>query len=308
MSSSPDLSWRARLALAAALVITAASLPRLAAVRQLAGGTAVPLAAGVCALVALLAARLPLGFSWGPAGSHRPAPEVARGFAVGAACAAALIWQGNDALLARLWRDDRAASLALLAGVAAWGAAVAATRQRALWRWYGAAAAAALLPEVLLIAVLRPVVPPSAFAAAFVFFLVADATVAFVTEELAFRRALVGSPDSAGIGALALMAVVFGLWHAVQPGYAGAPLGSLLGTALGGFVAGCVYVLSGSLTAAAVYHGLHNAPLKALGGAPIVTGRAGLASGLAFASTAALAIALGWMVWRRGGRESAGLS
>src|SRR5205807_632423 len=195
----------------------------------LAGGTAVPLAAGVCALVALLAARLPLGFSWGPAGSHRPAPEVARGFAVGAACAAALIWQGNDALLARLWRDDRAASLALLAGVAAWGAAVAATRQRALWRWYGAAAAAARLPEVL-------------------------------------------------------------------------------GTALGGFVAGCVYVLSGSLTAAAVYHGLHNAPLKALGGAPIVTGRAGLASGLAFASTAALAIALGWMVWRRGGRESAGLS
>src|SRR5205807_1097591 len=81
VSSSPDLSWRARLALAAALVITAASLPRLAAVRQLAGGTAVPLAAGVCALVALLAARLPLGFSWGPAGSHRPAPEVARGFA-----------------------------------------------------------------------------------------------------------------------------------------------------------------------------------------------------------------------------------
>jgi membrane protease YdiL (CAAX protease family) len=308
MSSSPDLSWRARLALAVALVITAASLPRLAAVRQLAGGTAVPLAAGVCAVVALVAARLPLGFSWGPAGSHRAAPEVARGFAVGAACAAALIWQGNDVLLARLWRDDRAASLALLAGVAAWGAAVAATRQRALWRWYGVATAAALLPAVLLIAVLRPVVPSSGFAAAFVFFLVADTTVAFVTEELAFRRALVGPPDSAGLGALALMAVVFGLWHAVQPGYGGAPLGTLLGTALGGFVAGCVYVLSGSLTAAALYHGLHNAPLKALGGAPIATGRAGLASGLAFASTAALAIALGWLVWRRGGRESAGLS
>ena len=101
MSSSLDLSWRARLALALALVITAAGLPRLAVVRQLAGGTAVPLAAGVSALVALLAARLPLGFAWGPAGSQRAVPEVARGFAVGAACAAALIWQGNDVLLAR---------------------------------------------------------------------------------------------------------------------------------------------------------------------------------------------------------------
>jgi len=239
--------------LALSLVITAAVLPRLAAVRQLAGGTAVPLAAGVCALIALLAARLPLGFSWGPAGSERAAPEVARGFAVGAACAAALIWQGNDALLARLWRDDRAASLALLAGVAAWGGAVAATRHRALVRWYGAAAAAALLPVILLVVVLRPVVPASGFAAAFIFFLVADTTVALVTEELAFRRALVGPPESAGLGALALMAVVFGLWHAVQPGYGGDPLGTLLGTALGGFVAGCVYVLSRSLTAAASF-------------------------------------------------------
>jgi len=308
MSSSLDLSWRARLALALALVITAAGLPRLAVVRQLAGGTAVPLAAGLCALVALLAARLPLGFAWGPAGSQRAVPEVARGFAVGAACAAALIWQGNDALLARLWRDDRAASLALLAGVAAWGGAVAATRQRALLRWYAVAAAAALLPAILLIAVLRPAVPASGFAAAFVFFLAADTTVAFVTEELAFRRALVGPPDSAGLGTLALTAFVFGLWHAVQPGYGAAPLGTLLGTALGGFVAGCVYALSGSLTAAALYHGLHNAPLKALGDEPIVTGRGGLASGVALAGTAALAVALGWMVWRRGGRDPAGLS
>src|SRR5207245_2098304 len=86
------------------------------------------------------------------------------------------------------------------------------------------ARAAALLPASLLIAVLRPTVPASGFAAAFVFFLVADTTVALVTEELAFRRALVGPPDSAGLGTLVLMALVFGLWHVVQPGYGGAPL------------------------------------------------------------------------------------
>src|SRR5204862_319816 len=82
-----------------------------------------------------------------PARSRRLVPDVASGFALGAACAAALIWDGNDARLAQLWRDDRAAAVALLAGVAAWGAAIAATRQRALWRWYAAAAVAALLPE-----------------------------------------------------------------------------------------------------------------------------------------------------------------
>src|SRR5439155_1445194 len=161
MSSSPDLSRRARLALAASLVITAASLPRLSAVRRFAGGTAVPLAAGACALVVLLAARLPLGFSWGPARSRRLVADVASGFALGAVCAAGLIWDGNEARLAQLWRDDRAAAVALLAGVAAWGAAVAATRQRALGRWYAAAAGAALLPETLLSAVLRPAAPAS---------------------------------------------------------------------------------------------------------------------------------------------------
>src|SRR3989441_5829992 len=237
MSSSPDLSRRARLALAAFLVVTAWSLPRLSGVQRLAGGTAVSLAAGACALVVLLAAGLPLGFSWGPARSRRLVPDVASGFALGAACAAGLIWDGNDARLAQLWRDDRAAAVALLAGVAAWGAAIAATRQRALWRWYAAAAVAALLPEALLIAVLRPAAP-SGFAAAFAFFLVADTAVAFATEELAFRRALVGPPDAAGLGALIFMAVVFGLWHAVQPGYGGAPWGAFLGTAPGGFVAG----------------------------------------------------------------------
>src|SRR2546427_606110 len=188
MSSSLDLSGRARLALAVCLVSSAAGLPRLAVVRQLAGGTAVPLAAGVCALVALLAARLPLGFAWGPAGSQRAVPEVARGFAVGAACAAALIWQGNDALLARLWRDDRAASLALLAGVAAWGGAVATTRQRALLRWYGVAAPAAPPPAGLLLSGLRPPLPPARFAAPVRFFPLGPTTGAPLTPGRAVRR------------------------------------------------------------------------------------------------------------------------
>src|SRR2546429_3991884 len=103
MSSSLDLSWRARVVLALSLVITAAVLPRLAAVRQLAGGTAVPLAAGVCALIAPLAARLPLGFSWGPAGSPRAPPGGARGLARGAARAAPPLSAGEGAPPGPVW-------------------------------------------------------------------------------------------------------------------------------------------------------------------------------------------------------------
>src|SRR2546425_10988843 len=81
MSSSLDLSARARLALAASLVITAWGLPRLPLIQRLAGGTAVPVAAGGGALVGLLAARLPLGVRWGPPRAARLGPRRGRGVA-----------------------------------------------------------------------------------------------------------------------------------------------------------------------------------------------------------------------------------
>jgi len=62
-------------------------------------------------------------------------------------------------------------------------------------------------------------------------------------------------------------------------------------TAVGGFVTGCLYALSGSLSVAAIYHALHNAPLKALGGVPV----AALAPGLVF-SHVGLAV-IGLVVW-----------
>src|SRR3989442_10345659 len=102
MSSSLDLSARARLALAASLVITAWGLPRLPLVQRLAGGTAVPLAAGAGAPVALLAAPLPPRVPRGPPRAARFVPHVARGFAAGAVCAARLPFAHNAARLAPL--------------------------------------------------------------------------------------------------------------------------------------------------------------------------------------------------------------
>ncbi|HEU5261434.1 MAG TPA: hypothetical protein VFU41_08445 [Gemmatimonadales bacterium] len=128
MSSSPDLSPRARVLLAAGLVRTAWGLPRAPGDAAALGGTTVSLAAGLCGLVALALGRQPLGLLWAPARAARPAPEVARGLAVGDLCAAAY--------LGGLRRDD--------------------------------------------------------------------ATVARVTEELAFRRALLGRPESVRLGSLGL--------------------------------------------------------------------------------------------------------
>ena len=53
---------------------------------------------------------------------------------------------------------------------------------------------------------------------------------------------------------------------------------------------------------------LRGRQLKALGGAPVATGQGGLAGALALAGTGALALGLGWMVWRRGGAGTASLS
>src|SRR2546430_7731149 len=97
MSSSLDLSARASIALAASLVITAWGLPRLPLVQRLAGGTAVPLAAGACAPLALLPPPLPPRVRWGPPPAARFGPAGARGLPGGAGCAPRLLVGGNAA-------------------------------------------------------------------------------------------------------------------------------------------------------------------------------------------------------------------
>ena len=305
MSSSPDLSRRARLALAALLLVSAWGLPRVAFLSPF-GGTLVPLAAGVLALVFIAAGGLPLGL-W-PDTALRSVPEVSRGVAIGCLIASALVVDGNAARAAALGSVDPAALVALLAGAGAWAASAARARQRPLARWYLAAAAAALGPMLLVMLALRPQVSSGPFLSATIFFLAADGAVLLATEELAFRRALLGSPKTVRLSELALVAIVFGGWHALQPAYGAAPGWTLLGTAVGGFVTGCLYALSGSLSVAAIYHALHNAPLKALGGVPVAAGQSGLAGVLGLAGTGALAVGLGWMVWRRGVAGTASLS
>ena len=306
MSSSPDVRWRWRLALATALLALAWGAPRLGGVLAAAGATAVSLSAGIAALAVLLLARQQLGL-WSD-GPRAGAPEPLRGLAVGCVLATTLLADGNVARARGLWAGDWSAVAALLAGTAAWGAVIARGGQATLWRWYALAAAVALVPVTATIVVLRPAIAVGPFLGAMLFFAAVDAAVLLVTEELAFRRALVGRPSAAGLGSIAFAAVVFGLWHVVQPGYGGSPLWSFVGISLGGFITGCLYVLSDSLTVAAAYHALHNAPLKALDGAVVAAGQGRIASTLGLTLSATLALSLGWLVGRRGGAARASLS
>lgn len=284
------------------------SLSRADAAVAVAGGTLVPLTAGLVSIAVLLLTRRSLGlWAWDRAG-RAAAPEPTRGVLVGCVIAVGLLVGGNVLRTRGLWQGDWSAVVALLAGAAGWGAVLARGGQRALRHWYGVAAAAALLPVAAMVGVLRPTMAAGPFLSALAFFVVVDAAVLLVTEELAFRRALIGSPAEAGLGAIVFAAIVFGLWHAVQPGYDGSPVWSFVGTALGGFITGCLYVLSGSLTVAALYHALHNAPLKALGGAPVASRHGAVAGALGLALAALIAVWLAALVSRRGGAAPASLS
>src|SRR5712664_2509671 len=168
MSSLPDLPRRARLALAALLLLSAWGLPRLPGLATL-GGTLVPLAAGILGLAFLVAGRRPLGL-WSDS-RLRPVPAVSRGIVVGCLLATALIVDGNVMRAAALGSVDVAAVVALLAGTAAWAATAARAPQRPLGRWYLAAAAAALAPMLVLLVILQPRIALRPFVAPTIFFL-----------------------------------------------------------------------------------------------------------------------------------------
>src|SRR3989442_13373821 len=97
MSSSLDLSARARLALAASLVITAWGLPRLPLIQRLAGGTAVPVAAGGSAPVGLVPPPLPLRVPWGAPPAARLVAPLGAGFSVVAVGAARVLFHHHAA-------------------------------------------------------------------------------------------------------------------------------------------------------------------------------------------------------------------
>ncbi len=316
-----DLPLWARGVAAILLVIAAWWLLHTETLHALAGDAIAPLSLGVVAAFILRGMHLPLGL-W-PNGPWR------KEFLTNTLIAVALVF-GALIIVARPSRSPELSALLtpgmfvmVVAGVLAWGFALAFVQQRGFLQWYGAAAVAGLAPWV--VAVVGLLVRGSEDATlcllttqggpdaagcnttafdALVFFTAIGAAAWLVTMELAFRRLLIGHPDHAGL-VLVLAAAVVALvwWLAVAPALSG-PVASWWLVALGAVGAGALYVLSGTLLVATVYTALVFAGYTSLlYAAPLAQdGTATLAPGWEFLAVHLVtAAALGYWVWRRRG-------
>ena len=129
--------------------------------------------------------------------------------------------------------------------------------QRHYAQWYGLAAACGLTPVVVSGLLgwsvspsgAEPVAAPGFYA--FLFWVAADTSRVLVTEELAFRRMLIGRPDRAGTIVILGAALVSAIWVPLVGPDASPTAWQLVHGLATASVAGGLYVLSRSLLVAA---------------------------------------------------------
>ncbi len=229
----------------------------------------------IVAIPVLQGMRLPLRL-W-PEGPWRKAFRIRAVLAVAVGLGAML-------LLARLGMTDQLAdrvdvgTVALVAtGAVCWGFGVAMVRQRSYLRWYGLAFVLALVPVVtgLFLAdsslngeglsgsCLLSVGPPqtdsglarcdAALLPSFAFLLALGIASRLVTEELAFRRLLIGCARRTGLLWVLGAAIVAVLWSVVLATSGVGTSGIVPLVGLTAVAAGCLYVLSCSLMVSTVF-------------------------------------------------------
>jgi membrane protease YdiL (CAAX protease family) len=164
------------------------------------------------------------------------------------------------------WENERIALGVVVLGGAVVAVGWGRTRQAPYARWYAIAALCAVLPVALgmLGLAVRGEVQGfdvSIFVKSVGFLGFFSAAGALVTQEVAFRRLLVGQSGDAGLLVVLVSALVFGAWHAVIP-HDGALIPTVLLATLNGVVLGSLYLLSRSLLIPAFFHGLQNGMVK----------------------------------------------
>ena len=306
--SPRDLPPWARGTTAVLVLIAAWYVPRSDSLAPVVGSSALEISAGVVAVSILLGMRLPLDL-WP---QH---PERER-FSLPAAAGAAvvmgvvLVLAEPTELPAIMADTDSGALFAIIVGGAVWALAWGRLHQRVFLRWYGFAAAAAGIPVLVGVIALAiqggalPTISWGQYLRVAGFFLVVGSAGTLVTQEIAFRRVLVGQAGDAGLATVLLAAVVFGAWHGLAPDPVGGVLRVAVTASLHGVVLGSLYALSRSLLVPAFYHGVSTAALRAFDltaaapdGAPPYADR----MTWAVVATAIVASGLGYQVLQRSG-------
>ncbi len=242
------------------LVATAWFVKESAFVTEHAGESAVRLTVGIAAFSVLLGTKVPVGlwparlkrerFSWGPA------------LLLGTVGAALIALAGRGGVAEGQWAADRGGVLLVVVGAAFWTAILGVSKFPREKLWLALAIIGGSLPAITSLWLVRiedPMVVSAdgnSLVAAVGFFAVAGIASALVTDELAFRRLLVGRTGGVGLMMVALGAFVYGIWNTFLPAESGGLLAAFgLGFARG-IIAGALYVLSRSLLVSSVFTGL----------------------------------------------------
>ena len=265
--SPRDLPVWSRGAAVLLVLIAAWYAPRSDALVTLAGHSSLALGAGVVATSLLLGMRLPLDL-W-PQQPERERFSLPFALLLAVVMGGLIVMSRSSGIPGYLAEFDRGLLVAIVVGGTAWALGWGKIRQRAFLGWYGVAAAVGLVPLIakIIAATLEqgglPPVELGTFFQVGVFSLVAGAAGALVTQELAFRRVMIGQAGDAGLALVLISALAFGAWLAVAPDPPGGALhAATLGT-LQGVVLGSLYTLSRSLLVPALYHGVSTAGLRA---------------------------------------------
>ena len=291
---------------AAALVLTAAwHVPRTEPLVTVVGYSSLEISAGVVAAAILAGMGLPLSL-W-PDHPRREVFSLRVALIVAVVMGVLMVASRPSDLAGQL---DPGLILVVILGAVAWSLSWGQVHHRAFLRWYGIAAAAAITPVVigvLSIAIQDGGLPNlrlGSFLAAVPFFLIVGAAGALVTQELAFRRVLIGQAGDAGLATVLLAALLFGSWHALAPDPPGGVVQAAMLASLHGVVLGSMYSMSRSLLVPALYHGVWLAAFRGIGAAAeMAEGAPAFEGGMTavLVTTGGIALFFAYLVSRRSG-------
>ncbi|UCG85830.1 MAG: hypothetical protein JSW71_18235 [Gemmatimonadota bacterium] len=233
---------------------------------------------GVISVFILRGMHLPLSV-WSD-GPWRARFSTVAVISVAAAFAGLIVISGPSQpppLVARL--DPGMVALVVI-GAVFWGFAFGFVKQRSFLPWYVLAVVIALLPPVASLTLAGGTAGASdaciwstgavsqnganegcqaAMLPSLLFLVPVGAAAKLVTEELTFRRVLIGQPDKAGLVQVVGSSVVALAWFALLAWSDVSISESVILGALGALIAGCFYVLSGSLLVSALYSAVFSA-------------------------------------------------
>ncbi len=308
--SQPDSPlWVRTLAVLLALVASW-WLIHTEAIHGLLGNSVAALSLGMVAVFVLRGTHQPLRL-W-PARPARPEFSVLWSTVPLALGAGLIIVSGASGAVSQAVRSvlvtNRGTVLVVIVGAIAWGLGVGLVRQQRYGRWYAVALASAITPLVFGWIFRGVPAPPSSEALptlgllGWCFWSATETSRVLVTEELTFRRMLMGHSERAGVAVVLGAAGVSAIWLLLIGQGVTLTAMQVVHALLVASVAGSLYSLSGSLLVAALYHGVYVAALMSFVSQPVdnlgLAPRAPLAAVIATGVMAA--VLLGLVVRERG--------